>query len=1244
MTNTSNSNKTTKQWQFWIDRGGTFTDIVALDPEENIHTHKLLSENPEQYDDAAIAGIRYFLGLEKNQPITADKIKVVKMGTTVATNALLERKGHKVALVTNQGFKDALEIGYQNRPDIFALQVKTHKPLYAKSIEISGRLDAHGKQIDALDLAQTRIKLEELKQQGFKSIAVVLLHAYLNPEHEQAVVQLAQNVGFENISSSAQTSALIKYVSRGRTTVVDAYLSPVLKKYVDQVASQLPGVDLQFMQSHGGLTQAKNFAGKDAILSGPAGGIVAAVKTAENAGFNKIIGFDMGGTSTDVSHYAGQYERSFETEVAGTQMRVPMLDIHTVAAGGGSVLTTLENELLVGPDSAGANPGPAAYRRGGPLTVTDCNVFLGRLQPQFFPQVFGPNANQSLDSEAVKTAFTHLGKQLNQNPLTLAEGALEIAVENMANAVQKISTQRGYDLTDYTLVSFGGAGGQHACAVAEKLNVSQVLLHPYSGVLSAFGMGLAQKRVIDTQSYAEPLEALNQADLQASIKLQIENAKMQIEAQGDPVAQTDITLHLHYQGSDTLLDVSYHLNNPEIQSKQNNQSTENYQNISDYKTEFVKSHQQQFGFVQSHSLVMIASISVEAISSAHQLKQHSNGVNNSSPYLSPTMNATEQVSSYINGQWHKLDVYPRQQLSATQTITGPALILEDTGTIYLAPNWQARLLEDQQLLLEKTSVATKQTLVNSTLTNTQVQYQDGEKELEIEVNADPVQLALFNNRFMSIAEQMGATLAKTAHSVNIKERLDFSCALFYSTGQLIANAPHVPVHLGSMGESVKTVIKRAANKEIAALQEGDAYVLNNPYAGGTHLPDITLITPVFVNNQVEFYVASRGHHADVGGLTPGSMPANSKHIDEEGVLLDCVQAVKQGVLQTQSLSKLFTGAKYPVRNLKQNLNDLQAQIAANQQGINGLSYLCKTYGLKMVKAYMNHVLEHAENSVKNLINQLKDGVFCYPTDQNTQVQVKIKVNQKQQTVTIDFSGTSEQQNNNFNAPFAITRAATLYVLRTLVNQPIALNDGFLRPVNLLVPKNNMLNPSYPAAVVAGNVETSQVVTDCLYGALQTQAASQGSMNNLTFGDNTRQYYETICGGTGAGKDYDGCSAVHSHMTNSRLTDPEIFESRYPVRLEKFAIRKNSGGLGNFKGGDGCERHFRFLKPMTVSMLTNRRIVPPYGLKGGQSGVTGEQFKSSEQGVETLPSTFSQTFNENEVLIINTPGGGGYGEI
>lgn len=1189
---------TAKKWNFWIDRGGTFTDIIALDPNGNIHTHKLLSQNPEQYRDAVLAGIRHFLQISHYQSIPAERIASVKMGTTVATNALLERKGEPVALITNRGFADALKIGYQHRPDIFALEVRTAKPLYQTSVEISGRLDAQGIEIEALDEGATKQQLQTLKTEGYKALAIVMLHSYLNPEHEQQIAQWAAELGFSQISTSSQTSSLINYIARGRTTVLDAYLNPILQNYIRDIREQLPGVDLQFMQSHGGLCQAEHFQGKDAVLSGPAGGVIGAIKTAQLANQEKIIGFDMGGTSTDVSHYAGELQRSYETEIAGVQLRVPMLDIHTVAAGGGSIISSHHGEVRVGPESAGANPGPCAYRLGGPLTITDANLLLGRIQSDFFPAVFGAQGNQPLDLSAVQDKFSEMAQSLNIQAETLAEGALNIAVENMADAVQKISTQRGYDLQDYTLVSFGGAGGQHACAVAEKLGMQKVILHPYSGVLSAYGMGLAQTSVLRTQSCQCALEEL--AELNKQIKTQRRLAIDELEMQNQEAQQSQVTLQLHYQGSNTQLDIAWQATGTSAA----------------YQQKFQDAHQRQFGFTQDAPII-VQSFTVEALGQGYQAQPLNN-------LAQSPCDPIKQVQTYRNGAWQTTNLYQRETIGVAQRIHGPALILETTGTIYLPENWSAECRNDGQLQLQKEEAAVQ--------TPTKTQHNE---------RLDPVQLALYNHRFMTIAEKMGTVLAKTAHSVNIKERLDFSCALFDAEGQLIANAPHVPVHLGSMGESVKTLIERYGE----TLQDGDAYALNNPYAGGTHLPDITLISPVFFNGHCQFYVASRGHHSDVGGLTPGSMPANSTHIEQEGVLLDCVPVLLQGKFQQSSLEKTLLQTRFPVRNVTQNLYDLQAQVAANQTGINQLQQLCLQVGVETVKRYMNFVLAHSEKVVKALLPKLQNGKFSYLTDQGTKVCVQIKIDTQRQKALIDFTGTSPQQLNNFNAPVAITRAAVLYVIRTLVQEPIALNDGFLRPIEIIVPPNSLLNPNYPAAVVAGNVETSQIITDTLYGAIQIQAASQGTMNNLTFGDETWQYYETLCGGTGAGEGYHGEDAVHSHMTNSRLTDPEIFELRYPVRLKRFAIRQNSGGRGRFHGGNGCERHIEFLVPMTVSVLSNHRKTAPYGLLGGDAGKLGQHGRKRRgaPGAQWLNSAFTQKFSVGDELWMHTPGGGGYGK-
>ncbi len=1178
-------------WQFWIDRGGTFTDIIARSPDGALHTHKLLSDNPEHYEDAALAGIRHFLGVATDQSIPVERIATVRMGTTVATNALLEHKGEPVALITHDGFRDVLTIGDQRRPDIFALNIRRPRPLYTTVATIGGRLDADGREIEPLDETAVRQTLAELRQRGFRALAVALLHADRNPAHERRVAALAREAGFEQISLSSEAGGLSKFIPRANTAVLDAYLNPVLSRYVARIARALPGVRLQFMQSHGGLTDAARFRGRDAVLSGPAGGIVGAVRVARAAGFDKVIGFDMGGTSTDVSHYAGHYERVLETEIAGHPVQVPMLAIHTVAAGGGSIVRFDQGRLRVGPESAGANPGPTCYRRGGPLTVTDCNVLLGRIRPEHFPAVFGPEGDQPLDAAATRAAFERLAAQTSLTPEETAEGALAIAVENMASAIADISTRRGYRLHDYTLVSFGGAGGQHACAVAEKLGIRSILLHPFSGVLSAYGIGLADIRQLRTWPVERPLAAW--PDLQPLLSEWRQATAEPLKAQDIDPRAIETTLHLHYEGSDTLIDLSVRADD----------------DFDTLKARFEAAHRRQFGFAQTQTPILIHSVTLEAIGGGEPL----------APQL-PTgripAEPQERVPLYCDGQWRQAPVYQRNDLAAGQRLTGPALILEPTGTLYLAPGWTAMMRPDGNLLFEHRTAAARRAIPTE--------------------HADPVWLELINNRFQHIARQMGVTLEKTAHSVNIKERLDFSCALFNAQGELIANAPHVPVHLGSMGESVKAVMRTFADE----MGDGDAFVLNDPYAGGTHLPDVTVVSPVFVDGAARFFVASRAHHADIGGITPGSMPSGSRHIEEEGVLIRPMKLVDGGVFRQSAIERLLTGARWPVRNLAQNLADLKAQLAANRHGTQALRQLCDELGAETVSRYMDFVLDFAQQAVLSLLPKLQDGHFRYESDHGHAVEVAVRV--ADDHLTVDFTGTSPQQPNNFNAPLAITRAAVLYVLRTLVPHPIALNDGFLRPVKLIVPSGSLLNPHAPAAVVAGNVETSQLVVDTLYGALQVMAASQGTMNNLTFGDGAHQYYETLCGGAGAGPGFTGESGVHTHMTNSRLTDPEILERRYPVRLERFELRQQSGGAGYWRGGDGVVRRIRFLAPMTVSLLTGHRSVPPYGLAGGHPGKPGRQWLENENGRQPLSACACVEVNTGDVLHLETPGGGGYG--
>jgi 5-oxoprolinase (ATP-hydrolysing) len=1182
-------------WQFWIDRGGTFTDIVAQHPNGHLLTHKLLSDNPQQYQDAAVQGIRDILALDA--PIGA-----VKMGTTVATNALLERKGDRTVLLITKGFGDALRIGYQNRPNLFALNIVLPELLYEQVIEVDERYTAEGEVLKPVQLEAVRPALEAAHRQGIDSAAIVFMHAYRYPKHEQQVAALAREIGFTQISVSHQVSPLIKLVSRGDTTVVDAYLSPILRRYVDSVARELGDVKLLFMQSNGGLTDAHLFQGKDAILSGPAGGYVGAVKTSALAGFHKIINFDMGGTSTDVSHFAGEYERDFETHVAGVRMRTPIMRIHTVAAGGGSIVHFDGLRFRVGPDSAGAKPGPACYRQGGPLTITDCNVMLGKLHGRFFPKVFGKSGQEGLDEAIVKEKFAALAEEISQvtgqkhTRTMVAEGFLKIAIDNMANAIKKISVQRGYDVTEYTLCCFGAAAGQHACLVAEALGIKTILIHPKAGVLSALGMGLADIRTMREKSIT--------AQLNDSLITTLESVLKDLEKQGrSELLQQDIPddnisvqykVHLRYAGTDSALLIDF-------------------APCADMKTAFASAHQQRFGFVRDTPLIVEA-VSVEVIGATHV------EVENPPQLPKKTMAPIATVSMISAEQIHTTPVYSRDDLSIGQKLSGPAIIIEKTGTTVVEPHWQAEITPRYDIVLTRSlALAPSET---------------------ISTNVDPVMLEIFNNLFMSIAEQMGATLANTAYSVNIKERLDFSCAVFDKKGELIANAPHVPVHLGSMGDSVQTVIQEYGE----AMQPGDVFVLNNPYHGGTHLPDVTVITPVFElcsakERKVLFYVASRGHHADIGGITPGSMPPYSHTLHEEGVVIDVFKLVEKGHLREAEMREMLSNG---ARNVEQNLADLRAQIAANATGVEELHKMVQHFGLDVVQAYMQHVQDNAEAAVRQLLGVLNEGKFRYELDDGTAIQVKITI--QQDNAIIDFSGTSPQQESNFNAPVSVCKAAVLYVFRTLVQDEIPMNAGCLKPLQIIIPKGCLLNPTYPAAVVAGNVETSQCITDALYGALGVMAASQGTMNNFTFGNDKFQYYETICGGSGAGADFHGTSAVHTHMTNSRLTDPEVLEWRFPVLLESFAIRKGSGGEGRYRGGDGVVRRIRFQKAMTASILSGHRRVPPYGMAGGKAGQTGKNWVQRLDGTkEELAGTGSVEMQAGEVFVIETPGGGGYGQ-
>ncbi len=1235
-----------KRWDFWIDRGGTFTDIVARDPDGRLQTAKLLSES-SAYADAAIEGIRRLLGLAHGEAIPDNAIGVVKMGTTVATNALLERKGDRVLLLVTRGFRDALKIGNQARPDIFAKVIEKPEMLHERVVEVDERVHADGTVEQQPDPAAIRSALDEARAAGIDAVAVVFMHAWAFPEHERLVAGLAREVAFSQVSASHEVSPLVKFVGRGDTAVVDAYLSPILRRYVDRVAAAIGETTrLLFMQSSGGLAEANHFRGKDAILSGPAGGVVGAVETSAMAGLDRIIGFDMGGTSTDVSHYAGAYERDFDTEISGVRLRAPVMRIHTIAAGGGSILRFHDNRFQVGPQSAGADPGPSAYRRDGPITVTDANVITGKLNPDFFPAVFGPNQDQPLDAEAVRSGFAELAAEIGDGRSLedIADGFLKIAVENMANAIRKISVQRGHDVTRYALSCFGGAGGQHACAVADALGMTTIHIHPLSGVLSAYGIGLAPVSANRSKAVLISLDAADAADRmhEAAAGLAAE-AAAEVSAQLGGAAEPDITVraHLRYDGSDATLPLTISSNPPldgegrrEASGRGERDSTptrppsaadlprpggglkERLLPLPDIVAAFEAEHRRQFGFVFAGKAIVLETLEVEAsITDTHIAEAEQ-------PPATDAPVPHDQTRFYADGMWHNAPIYVRRDLRPGHRVAGPALIIEPHQTIVVDAGWQAEITARDHVLLTRSEARAAHHAIGT--------------------DADPVMLELFNNRFMAIAEEMGVALQNTAQSVNIKERLDFSCALFSAAGELVANAPHVPVHLGSMDRSVETIIRKNAGK----VRPGDVFALNAPYDGGTHLPDITVVTPVFndANTSIRFWVASRGHHADIGGLAPGSMTPRATTVDEEGVLIENFKLVEDGDFREAETAALLTEHAYPVRNLPQNLADLRAQIAANERGSSGLRSLVAEYGDAVVDAYMGHVMDNAEEAVRRVIDALTDSDFAVETDQGTTIRVRISVDKAKREATLDFAGTSSQQKNNFNAPEPVTRAAVLYCFRVMVGGSIPINAGCLRPLHIVIPDGSMLRPRYPAAVAAGNVETSMQVTDCVFGALGAMASSQGTMNNLTFGNDRYQYYETIASGSPAGPGFDGTPAVQTHMTNSRLTDPEVLELRFPVLLEDFHIREGSGGRGRWNAGDGTERTIRFLEEMDCAILASHRRVPPHGLAGGDPGQVGAtRIRRSDGAVEELAGSDQTVLRAGEAVIVTTPTGGGYGE-
>ncbi|HEY0647223.1 hydantoinase B/oxoprolinase family protein [Phenylobacterium sp.] len=1202
---------------FWIDRGGTFTDVIGRWSDGEEVSLKLLSASPS-YPDPAVEAMRRILDVPPGAPFPAARVEVIKMGTTVATNALLERRGAKTLFVTTEGFADALLIGDQTRPELFALNIDKPAPLYAGVVEAVERLAADGSVVAGLDEAALREKLEAAVAQGFTSAAIAFLHADLNPAHERRAGELARAAGFAFVALSSEVSPLPRFVPRAETTVADAYLTPVLQAYVRQVADAVAGAPLYFMTSAGGLVRAEAFRGRDAVVSGPAGGVVGVARTAAQAGAGAVLGFDMGGTSTDVCRFAGRLERRDAAKVAGVKLRSPMLDVETVAAGGGSILAFDGMRARAGPASAGADPGPACYGRGGPAAVTDANLMLGRLDPRFFPLVFGPRGDAALDPAASQARLDVLAQAMGAESIeAAAEGFVAVAVEQMAQAVRRISTERGFDPREHGLVAFGGAAGQVACQTAEALGVSEVLCPRYGSVLSAWGIGQARVTALRQAGVETPLAGglpvakAALAGLEAAVRADM-------AAQGAEAGEIRRTLRLRYDGADAELPVAL-------------------SDAATAKAAFETAHQRLFGFVEPDRTILIAAVEAEAFPPLHgeggersetggQVRGQSAGLTEPAPHFStptaspsaPPHEGEGKVRMFALGRWHQAPVIGAEALTS---VDGPALVVRSDTQVAVLPGWRATADADGLIRLSRAAAAQRQAIALD--------------------KPDPVTLELFNRRFMGVAEAMGAALERTAHSVNIKERLDFSCALFDTDGGLVANAPHMPVHLGSMGASVRAVRDRHPD-----LKPGQAFALNNPYAGGTHLPDITVVMPVFMaeaDAEASFYVAARGHHADVGGIQPGSMPPFSKTIDEEGVMLDALPIMRGGrFLEAETRAALASG-QWPARAPDRNLADLKAQVAACQAGGAAVADMIRSYGADAVARYMGFVQQNAAEAVRRAVGKLSDGEARVFMDGGGEIAVCTTVDAEARAAVLDFTGSGDQLASNFNAPSAIVDAAALYVFRTLVDDDIPLNAGCLEPLRILTRPGSMLAPRPPAAVVAGNVETSQHVVDALYSALGVMANSQGSMNNFTFGDDQRQYYETICGGAGATADRDGASAVHTHMTNSRLTDPEILERRFPVRVEHFGVRHGSGGEGLRRGGDGARRRIRFLAPMEAALLSSRRDHAPQGLAGGGPGLPGRQRLIAASGaVSELPGCFSVTVELGDTIEIETPGGGGFG--
>uniref|UniRef100_T1DC93 Putative 5-oxoprolinase n=1 Tax=Cupiennius salei TaxID=6928 RepID=T1DC93_CUPSA len=1247
---------------FAIDRGGTFTDIFALCPGKKIKLLKLLSDDPVNYPDAPREGIRRIISQETgmdlppNHEIPTKNLDWIRMGTTVATNALLERKGERIALFITAGFKDILHIGNQARPSIFSLEIVCPEHLYEEVIEIKERvvlqqsncqLNIAGstftgitgediKILDPLNENQVREELSKLQEKGIRSLAVVFLHSYLFPDHELKVKDIALEMGFKHISLSSEVMAMLRIVPRGHTACVDAYLTPCIKRYVENFSAgfqdQLKDVNVLFMQSDGGLTPMNLFWGSRAVLSGPAGGVIGYSKTAYGA-FSKqpVIGFDMGGTSTDVSRYDGQYDHIYDTAIAGVTIQSPQLDIQTVAAGGGSMLFFRSGLLVVGPESAGAHPGPVCYRKGGPLTVTDANLVLGRLQPEFFPKIFGRTKDLPLDKQATMEAFENLTKEVNNfiqsqsagdvaeqhcySVPELALGFVTVANETMSRPIRAITQGKGFDTSQHVLAVFGGAGSQHACSIAKNLGISTIFIHKYAGILSAFGMALADVVSEAQESCAAVFSHENFDYINSRLKALSSKCIIKLQEQGFNEDQICLELYLNmrYEKTDCALMCSRPSSSNEIM---------------DFLSIFLDRYKREFGFSIPNRPILVDDIRVRG------LAKHCFDFSSDVKIADSPPKHKSVVECYFEGGFQETRIYVIEDLCYGHEIVGPAIIIDANCTILVEPDCLATVTEDGSILIKVLKTSSQ----------------------SVSTALDMIQLSIFSHRFMSIAEQMGKVLQRTAISTNIKERLDFSCALFGPDGGLVSNAPHIPVHLGSMQEAVKYQIRHLGD----SIREGDVILSNHPLAGGTHLPDLTVITPVFDGNGSRpiFFVASRGHHADIGGLTPGSMPAHSTLLSQEGAVFLSFKLVEDGIFQEEALTNLLREpSKVPgcagTRNLQDNLSDLKAQIAANQKGISLVHALIREYGLEVVQSYMAHIQRNAEIAVRDMLKKIGSAarqttgsstlVATDHMDDGTVIQLKVDIDVGTGGATFDFRGTGYEVRGNCNAPCAVTFSAIIYCLRCMIQHDIPLNQGCLSPVRVLIPQGTILSPSGEAAVVGGNVLTSQRVVDVVLKAFEACAASQGCMNNITFGDETLGYYETVAGGAGAGPYFQGRSGVHTHMTNTRITDPEVLEKRYPVILECFHLKEGTGGRGKYRGGDGVLRKIRFRKDMTLSVLTERRVFAPYGLKGGGDGKMGSNLLIRKDGrVINLGSKNSVQVFPGDAFLLQTPGGGGYG--